>query len=107
MSWPRDWSSDVCSSDLASDQYQLDVRGELLEVLHLARDHGIHLSDDIWQLQCEILERLEHCWHQPDEGIWEFRTIYDHLTHSKVLSWTAFDRCIHDAEKFGDRKSVV
>src|SRR5690625_5196492 len=60
-------SRPVRNGNAASDQYQLDVRGELLEVLHLARDHGIHLSDDIWQLQCEILERLEHCWHQPDE----------------------------------------
>ena len=94
-------SRPVRNGNAASDQYQLDVRGELLEVLHLARDHGLDLSDDIWQLQCKILQRLEHCWHQPDEGIWEFRTICDHLTHSKVLSWTAFDRCIRDAERFG------
>jgi GH15 family glucan-1,4-alpha-glucosidase len=94
-------SKPVRNGNAASDQYQLDLRGELMEVFHLARDHGLDLSDDIWQLQCKILERLEEHWHKPDEGIWEFRTIHDHLTHSKVLSWTAFDCCIRDAEKFG------
>ncbi|MDQ2075371.1 glycoside hydrolase family 15 protein [Marinimicrobium sp. ABcell2] len=94
-------SKPVRSGNAASDQYQLDLRGELMEVLHLARDHGLDLSGDIWQLQCKILESLEEHWHKPDEGIWEFRTIHDHLTHSKVLSWTAFDLCIRDAEKHG------
>src|SRR5690606_28076224 len=39
-------------------------------------------------------------WREPDTGIWEFRTICDHLTHSKVLAWVAYDRSIRDAEKF-------
>src|SRR5690606_37302103 len=82
-------------------QYQLDVRGELMEILHLARSHGLDLSDDMWKLQCEIMSHLETRWREPDTGIWEFRTICDHLTHSKVLSWVAFDRCIKDAERFG------
>lgn len=93
-------SQPVRDGNAASHQYQLDVRGELMEVFHLARDYDLDLSGDAWQLQCKILKRLEESWHQPDEGIWEFRTMHEHLTHSKVLCWVAFDRCIRDAEKF-------
>lgn len=94
-------SRPVRSGNAASHQYQLDVRGELIEVLHLARCYGVALHDDIWQLQCSILEELRHRWREPDTGIWEFRTICDHLTHSKVLAWVAYDRSICDAEKYG------
>lgn len=94
-------SRPVRTGNAASTQYQLDVRGELMEILHLARSHGLDLSDDMWKLQCEIMSHLETRWREPDTGIWEFRTICDHLTHSKVLSWVAFDRCIKDAERFG------
>ena len=94
-------SRPVRAGNAASRQYQLDVRGELMEILHLARKHGLDLSDKIWALQCEIMSHLETRWRKPDTGIWEFRTLCDHLTHSKVLSWVAFDRCIKDAEQFG------
>lgn len=94
-------SRPVRAGNAASRQYQLDVRGELMEILHLARSHGLDLSAEIWTLQCEIMSHLETRWRKPDTGIWEFRTLCDHLTHSKVLSWVAFDRCIKDAERFG------
>ncbi|MGM8227938.1 glycoside hydrolase family 15 protein [Cellvibrio sp. ARAG 10.3] len=94
-------SRPVRAGNAASRQYQLDVRGELMEILHLARKHGLDLRDEIWALQCDIMSHLETRWREPDTGIWEFRTLCDHLTHSKVLSWVAFDRCIKDAETFG------
>lgn len=93
-------SKPVRIGNAASHQYQLDVRGELIEVLHLARSYGLDLNEDIWRLQCKILEELRWRWREPDTGIWEFRTICDHLTHSKVLAWVAYDRSICDAEKF-------
>lgn len=93
-------SQPVRSGNAASRQYQLDVRGELMEILHLARSHGLDLSDEIWTMQCEVLDYLAQRWSDPDTGIWEFRTLCDQLTHSKVLSWVAFDRCIKDAERF-------
>lgn len=33
-------------------------------------------------------------WHEPDKGIWEFRTEERHFTFSKVLCWVAMDRAI-------------
>lgn len=93
-------SQPVRAGNAASHQYQLDVRGELIEVFHLTRCHGLELTPEIWQLQCEILEHLKYRWREPDAGIWEFRTLCDHLTHSKVLAWVAYDRSIRDAERF-------
>ena len=94
-------SRPVRIGNAARDQYQTDVRGELIEILHLARCHGLEPPEELWALQCKILERLNRMWREPDTGIWEFRTICDHLTHSKVLAWVAYDRSIADAERFG------
>lgn len=94
-------SRPVRAGNAANHQYQLDVRGELIEILHLARGHGLVLDDDIWELQCRILDSMQHRWREPDTGIWEFRTLCEHFTHSKVLGWVAYDRSIRDAERFG------
>jgi GH15 family glucan-1,4-alpha-glucosidase len=94
-------SQPVRAGNAANHQYQLDVRGELIEILHLARCHGLVLDDDIWELQCRILKSMKRRWRQPDNGIWEFRTLCQHFTHSKVLAWAAYDRSIRDAECFG------
>lgn len=94
-------SQPVRAGNAANHQYQLDVRGELIEILHLARGHGLVLDDDIWGLQCRILDSMRRRWREPDTGIWEFRTLCEHFTHSKVLAWVAYDRSIRDAERFG------
>jgi GH15 family glucan-1,4-alpha-glucosidase len=102
LSWLPGWrnSRPVRANNGASDQYQLDMPGELMEVLHLARDYGLARTDEDWELQCEMLGHLEDSWHETDPGIWEFRTMDEHMTHSKVLCWVAFDRSIQDAERF-------
>lgn len=85
----------------AADQFQLDLRGEVIEMLHLVRKEGQALTPEIWNLQCHLLELLEEDWHQPDTGIWESRDAPHHYTHSKVFAWAAFARSIHDAEAYG------
>lgn len=47
------------------------------------------------------MEKVEACWHQPDEGIWELRGQRRNYIHSKVYAWVAFDRSIRDAEEYG------
>lgn len=85
----------------ASGQLQLDVWGEMMDALHLAREGGITSLSSAWSLQCRALEHLETIWHQPDDGIWEVRGGRKHFTHSKVMAWVAFDRVLQDAEKYG------
>lgn len=85
----------------ADHQFQLDLRGEVIEMLHLARKAGVAIEAEIWELQCRILTYVEREWQQPDAGIWESRAEWQHYTHSKVFAWAAFDRSIHDAETYG------
>ena len=85
----------------ASDQFQLDVFGETLDCLHLARHYGLSAADDDWRIERELLVRLEQVWQEPDEGIWEVRGAKRHFTHSKLMAWVAFDRAVKDVERFG------
>jgi GH15 family glucan-1,4-alpha-glucosidase len=75
-------------------QLQLDVYGEVIDALHVARLAGIPANADAWNLQRAMLQRLTTLWREPDEGIWEVRGQRRHFTHSKVMAWLAFDRAI-------------
>ncbi len=85
----------------ASNQFQLDVYGEVIDALHLARVKGIPASDDAWSVARKIFDWLETGWREPDEGIWEVRGPRRHFTHSKVMAWVAFDRAVKAVEKLG------
>jgi GH15 family glucan-1,4-alpha-glucosidase len=85
----------------AYSQLQLDVYGEVLDALYAARRFGIAPDRWAWPLEQRLLETLEGRWREPDEGIWEIRGPRQHFTHSKVMSWVAFDRAIRSVEEFG------
>jgi GH15 family glucan-1,4-alpha-glucosidase len=88
----------------ASEQFQLDVYGEVLDVLYQARRRGLPADDSAWALVRKMLENLERRWREPDEGIWEVRGPRRHFTHSKVMAWVAFDRglrLIEELERVG------
>jgi GH15 family glucan-1,4-alpha-glucosidase len=85
-------SKPVRTGNAASDQLQLDVWGETLDGLALARNSGISPHDDAWDLQVALMNHLEGQWDQPDNGLWEMRGARRHFTHSKVMAWVAADR---------------
>jgi len=85
----------------ASKQFQLDVYGEVMDTLHLARAAGLEPEPAAWRIQLAMLRYLESNWQRPDEGIWEMRGPRRHFTHSKVMAWVAFDRAVKDVEVFG------
>jgi GH15 family glucan-1,4-alpha-glucosidase len=85
-------SRPVRTGNAASDQLQLDVWGETLDGLALARDAGLGTRDDAWDVQTALMEHLEGAWDQPDNGLWEMRGARRHFTHSKVMAWVAADR---------------
>ena len=85
----------------ASRQFQLDVYGEVMDTLHLARMSGLDPEPAAWNVQLARLKFLEDKWTEPDDGIWEVRGPRRHFTHSKVMAWVAFDRGIKDAERDG------
>jgi len=84
----------------ASTQHQLDVYGEVMDALHLARGSGLH-DENTWRVQRGLMGFLEKDWMNPDHGIWEVRGSRRQFTHSKIMAWVAADRATHDAERFG------
>jgi GH15 family glucan-1,4-alpha-glucosidase len=93
-------SKPVRIGNAASDQLQIDVFGEVMDALHLARVGGLQDLAEGWDFQRALLCHLEKVWSSADDGIWEIRGERQHFTHSKVMAWVAFDRAIKSAEAF-------
>lgn len=93
-------SKPVRIGNAASNQFQLDVYGEVMATLHDARTYGYRDPHASWDLQIKLLEFLCKNWNQPDDGIWEVRGPRRHFTHSKVMAWVAVDRAIKAVEEF-------
>ena len=94
-------SRPVRAGNAAVRQFQLDVYGELIDCMHVARRAGIDPEDEAWALERKIVEHVAACWREPDEGLWEVRGPRQHFTHSKVMAWVAIDRAIKAVERFG------
>jgi GH15 family glucan-1,4-alpha-glucosidase len=94
-------SKPVRIGNAAADQIQLDVFGELMEVLHAAREAELSPLDEAWRLQKSLLGYLETVWQKPDRGIWEVRGPARAFTHSRMMCWVAFDRAVTSCERFG------
>ncbi len=93
-------SAPVRIGNAASEQLQLDVYGEIMDVLHQARKRRLASNDAGWQLQLALADHLEQVWNRPDRGMWEVRGKSQHFTSSKVMAWVAFDRLIRSAQQF-------
>jgi GH15 family glucan-1,4-alpha-glucosidase len=94
-------SGPVRLGNAAAKQFQLDVYGEVMDTLHLARAAGLPPEPEAWKVQVALLKFLEAHWERPDQGLWEVRGPHRHFTHSKIMAWVAFDRAIKDAEQDG------
>jgi GH15 family glucan-1,4-alpha-glucosidase len=94
-------STPVRVGNAAHEQLQLDVYGELIDVLWQSTRAGVRPSEDVWSLGTLLLETLEGRWREPDEGIWEVRGGRRHFTFSKVMCWVAFDRAVAMVEQAG------
>ncbi|MEU3663321.1 glycoside hydrolase family 15 protein [Streptomyces sp. NPDC032940] len=82
----------------AVNQLQLDVYGEVMDSLSLARLAGMHPRPQVWELQCALMDFLTTVWRQPDEGLWEVRGGRRQFVHSKVMTWVAADRAVRTLE---------
>jgi GH15 family glucan-1,4-alpha-glucosidase len=94
-------SKPVRVGNAASEQFQLDVYGEVLNTLYATRTAGLHPDANVWEIEKALLGFVEGAWQQPDDGIWEVRSQRQHFTHSKVMAWVAFDRAARSVEEFG------
>jgi GH15 family glucan-1,4-alpha-glucosidase len=92
-------SRPVRVGNAASLQFQLDVFGELMEAIDMARSHGIDTEGAIWDLQRAVLGFVEDHWNEPDQGIWELRGPPQLLVYSRVMAWVAMDRAVRAVER--------
>jgi GH15 family glucan-1,4-alpha-glucosidase len=94
-------SAPVRIGNAAHRQFQLDVYGEVMDALHLARRAGLKPDENAWRVQEALIEFVESAWNEPDEGIWEVRGPRRNFTHSKIMAWVAVDRTVKAIERFG------
>jgi GH15 family glucan-1,4-alpha-glucosidase len=97
-------SSPVRIGNAAHHQLQLDVFGELADVMFQTQKAGLPLPERGLAMRPLVMNYLEQAWRQPDEGIWEVRGGPQHFVHSKVMAWVAFDRAANavEAEAFNE-----
>jgi len=93
-------SQPVRIGNAAAEQLQLDVWGEVLDGLHLARQSGIEVSGPAWDIQRALLDWLEGNWQQPDHGLWEMRGGRRDFVHSKAMAWAGVDRAVRAVEAY-------
>ncbi len=93
-------SRPVRVGNAASEQFQLDVPGEVIGVLALAAERFGTSDLRRWPRWRNVIEYVETVWQRPDDGIWEARGPQQHYTYSKVMAWVVFDRAVALVERF-------
>ena len=85
----------------AWDQRQLDVYGELLNVLYVYRERLGELHPEIQHFAAQLADAAARNWRQKDAGMWEMRGEPRHHLSSKVQCWAALDRAVKLAPHLG------
>jgi GH15 family glucan-1,4-alpha-glucosidase len=99
-------SAPVRIGNAASEQYQADIYGELMDSLYLSNKYVGPIPYDFWVRIRRRLDWICDNWQKPDEGIWEMRSGKQDFVYSKLMNWVALDRGIRlaDTRSFpGDR----
>ncbi|MBB3998524.1 glycoside hydrolase family 15 protein [Aureimonas pseudogalii] len=98
LEWEAPWldgfrgSKPIRVGNAAADQFQIDVYGELADMLAQAQTGGLAPHPRSPAIADAVMPFLEANWREPDEGIWEVRGGRQHFVHSKIMAWVAFDR---------------
>jgi GH15 family glucan-1,4-alpha-glucosidase len=84
----------------AADQLQLDVYGDLFEMVWLYVCHGDReLDRDTGKRLAKTADLVADSWREKDSGIWEVRGEPQHYAQSKAMCWVALDRACRLAER--------
>ena len=94
-------SKPVRVGNAASEQFQLDVYGEVVGVAFIGAEFLGRIERRVWPRWRTVIEHVETIWREPDDGIWETRGPRQHFTYSKVMAWVVFDRAVRLVEQFG------
>ncbi|QEA40238.1 glycoside hydrolase family 15 protein [Pistricoccus aurantiacus] len=84
----------------AFKQQQLDIYGEVMDGLHSGRVHNLEPDEDMWRIQCLLMEFIEQHWQETGASLWELRGETRRYTYSVAMCWVAVDRAIKAVENF-------
>jgi GH15 family glucan-1,4-alpha-glucosidase len=96
------WTGPVRIGNAAASQLQLDIYGELMDVLHLSHEAGIPRTAQARELVRALTAHVCQVWREPDKGFWEPRGKPRQHVYSKVSAWVAIDRAIGMRRSDGD-----
>jgi len=100
-------SAPVRIGNAASEQFQLDVYGEVMDSFYSARKEKLDPEPEAEAVEQALMEFVGRAWKEPDDGIWEVRGPRRHFTHSKMMAWVAADRAVKLVEQFGNQGPVA
>src|SRR5205085_10368309 len=80
-------SAPVRIGNAAYDQLQLDIYGELLNMINLYDEWVEPVSYELWQHVTESVNWVFRNWGRADEGIWEVRGGQQEFLYSRLMSW--------------------
>jgi GH15 family glucan-1,4-alpha-glucosidase len=82
-------------------QRQLDIYGEVMEAALRLSSYVGKIGFAMWPFLRAICETVVESWREKDAGIWEVRGGPYHFVYSKVMCWTALDRGLTIAHRYG------
>ena len=97
-------SKPVRIGNAAYDQHQNDVYGALLDSIYIHSRALGGVSESLWDLAAQQVERAIGVWEEPDQGIWEARDEPKHYISSKLMCWVALDRGSRLAKARGEQE---
>ncbi len=92
-------SRPVRIGNAASNQVQLDVFGNIVDLVATISQLGAPITPDHWRLVESMVNAVSARWTEPDHGIWELRAAKRHHTHTKAMCWLAADRGLVVAQR--------
>lgn len=93
----------------AFTQKQHDVFGTLIDILYLRFEYYANkkeMKPSDWIFLKTLVNKIRDHWQQKDVGIWEFRTLPNHYTYSKLMCYVGVDRAVKLA-KFYEKKDLA
>lgn len=94
-------SSPVRIGNDAVNQRQLDIYGELLNMVYETTRYGEEITHKRWKGIIPIVDYVCQKWNTKDSGIWELRGGPKDFVYSKLMCWVAIDRGIEIAKMKG------
>lgn len=78
----------------ATNQFQLDVYGSLIDAYYFVSKRGVTIDDEHKKMVINLVETIKLKWMTEDHGIWEVRSGKEQFAYSKVMCWVGVNRAL-------------